>query len=474
MQITETSAEGLKREFRVVVDSSDIEKKVQARLNELGLSVRLPGFRPGKVPMNVLRKRFGPSVMGEVLEHAVSDSSSQAMRERGLRPALQPKIEIVSFKEGADLEYKMALELLPDIQPVDLASIELERLRPEIPEADVDQALQRIAEPHRKSEKVDRPARSGDAVVIDFVGRIDGTEFPGGAAKDHKLVLGSSSFIPGFEDQLTGANAGDKREVKVTFPKEYGSDELAGKEASFEVDVKEVQELQPPAIDDDLAKAVGLDTLDDLRKMVRERIERDYNQLARQKLKRVLLDRLAEKHDFPVPSGMVEFEFETIWKQLEQERANNKELEAEDSGKSDDELKAEYRQIAERRVRLGLLLSEIGRTNNISVSAEEVNRALMEEARRHPGYERQVVELYRNNEQALANLRAPLYEDKVIDFITEMANVTDKPVAPAELLAADAEEDKAAADSAEAKPNKRASRKTAESAEAPAEEAKTE
>jgi trigger factor len=474
MQITETNAEGLKREFRVVVDSSDIEKKVQARLNELGRSMRLPGFRPGKVPMNVLRKRFGPSVMGEVLEHAVSDSSSQAMRERGLRPALQPKIEIVSFKEGADLEYKMALELLPDIEPIDLASIELERLRPEIPEADVDQALRRIAEPHRKSEKVDRAAQSGDAVVIDFVGRIDGTEFPGGAAKDHKLVLGSSSFIPGFEDQLIGANAGDKREVKVTFPKEYGSDELAGKEASFEVDVKEVQELQPPAIDDDLAKAVGLDTLDELRKMVRERIERDYNQLARQKLKRVLLDRLAEKHDFPVPSGMVDFEFETIWKQLEQERANNKELEGEDSGKSDDELKAEYRQIAERRVRLGLLLSEIGRTNNINVSVEEVNRALMEEARRHPGYERQVVELYRNNEQALANLRAPLYEDKVIDFITEMAKVTDKPVAPAELLAADAEEDKAAADAGDAKPSEHASRKKAESPEAPAEEAKTE
>jgi trigger factor len=443
MQITETSAEGLKREFRVVVASSDIEEKVQTRLTEIGQQVRLPGFRPGKVPMTVLRKRFGSSVMGEVLERAVSDSSSQAMQERGLRPALQPKIEIVSFKEGADLEYKMNLELLPEIQPVDLSTLELERLRPEIPEDQVEQALQRIAEPHRKSEKVDREAQSGDAVVIDFVGRIDGKEFPGGAAKDHKLVLGSSSFIAGFEDQLAGAKAGDKRDVKVTFPKEYGSEELAGKDAVFEVDVKEVQQLQPPAIDDDLAKEVGLESLEELRKMVRERIERDYQGVARQRLKRQLLDKLAENHDFPVPPGMVEFEFENIWKQLEQERANNKELAGEDAGKSDDELKAEYRQIAERRVRLGLLLSEIGRANNINVTAEEVNRALMEEARRHPGYERQVVELYRNNEQALANLRAPLYEDKVIDFVVEMAKVNDKPVSPEELLAVENEGDKA-------------------------------
>jgi len=440
MQITETNADGLKREFRVVVASSDIEEKVNDRLVEIGRQVRLPGFRPGKVPMTVLKKRFGSSVMGEVLEKAVSDSSSQAMQERGLRPALQPKIEIVSFKEGADLEYKMNLELLPEIQPVDLATIEVERLRPDVPEAKIDETLQKIAEQHRKSDKVEREARSGDAVVIDFVGRIDGTEFPGGAAQDHKLELGSSSFIAGFEDQLIGAKAGDKRDVKVTFPQEYGSEELAGKDAAFEVTVKEVQEFRPPAIDDDLAKEIGFENLEEMRKMARERIERDYGNVARLRLKRQLLDKLAERHDFPVPPGMVEFEFEAIWKQLEQERAQNKELAGEDAGKSEDELRAEYRQIAERRVRLGLLLAEIGRTNNISVGQEEVNRAVIEQARRHPGHERQVIELYRNNEQALAQLRAPIYEDKVIDFIIEMAKVTDKEVTPEEFLEAEKEE----------------------------------
>jgi len=440
MQITETNADGLKREFRVVVASSDIEEKVNDRLVEIGRQVRLPGFRPGKVPMTVLKKRFGSSVMGEVLEKAVSDSSSQAMQERGLRPALQPKIEIVSFKEGADLEYKMNLELLPEIQPVDLATIEVERLRPDVPEAKIDETLQKIAEQHRKSDKVEREARSGDAVVIDFVGRIDGTEFPGGAAQDHKLELGSSSFIAGFEDQLIGAKAGDKRDVKVTFPQEYGSEELAGKDAAFEVTVKEVQEFRPPAIDDDLAKEIGFENLEEMRKMARERIERDYGNVARLRLKRQLLDKLAERHDFPVPPGMVEFEFEAIWKQLEQERAQNKELAGEDAGKSEDELRTEYRQIAERRVRLGLLLAEIGRTNNISVGQEEVNRAVIEQARRHPGHERQVIELYRNNEQALAQLRAPIYEDKVIDFIIEMAKVTDKEVTPEEFLEAEKEE----------------------------------
>jgi trigger factor len=440
MQITETNADGLKREFRVVVASSDIEEKMQARLVEIGRSVRLPGFRPGKVPMQVLRKRYGPSVRGEVLERAVNDSSSQAIRERGLRPALQPKIEIVAFDEGGDLEYKMALEVLPEIKPIDLAEIEVERLRPEIPEEEVEKALQRLGEQHRKSEVVERPAAHGDAVVIDFVGRVDGKEFPGGAAKDHRLVLGSSSFITGFEDQLIDAKAGDKREVKVTFPKEYASEELAGKDAVFEVDVKEVQELKPPVIDEELATAVGMESLDELKKVVRAQIERDYGAVARQRLKRSLLDKLAAKHDFPVPPGMVEFEFDSIWKQLEQERERNKDAVEEEAGKDETELKTEYRAIAERRVRLGLLLSEIGRANNITITAEEVNRALAAEARRHPGLERQVVEFYRGNEQALANLRAPLFEDKVIDFIVEMAKVTDTPISTTTLLAGEAEE----------------------------------
>lgn len=444
MQITETSADGLKREYKVVIAAADIAQKVDARLSELGRNVRLPGFRPGKVPMSMLKKRYGAHVMGEVLEQAVGDSSAQAMRERGLRPALQPRIEIVSFEEGADLEYKMNVELLPDITPAPLAEIELERLKPEIPESEIDRQLERIAENNRKTTPVDRPAESGDAVVIDFVGRVGGVEFPGGKGENHTLRLGSNQFIAGFEDQLLGAKAGEKRIVKVTFPKEYGNEELAGKEAEFEVDVKEVRAFEPGGVDEDLAQRIGFDSLEELKKTIREQLERDFAQLARQKLKRQVLDALAARHDFPVPSGMVDLEFETIWKQLEEERKRNPESASEDAGKSEDELKAEYRKIAERRVRLGLLLSEIGRQNNIQVTNEEVNRAIVQEARRFPGQERKVVEFYRNNPDALANLRAPIYEDKVIDFIVEMAKVTEKPVSPEELLKPEPDEEQAA------------------------------
>jgi len=462
MQITETNAEGLKREFTVTVASNDIEKKMQDRLIEIGRTIRLPGFRPGKVPMPVLRKRYGASVMGEVLEKAVSDSSAQAMREHNLRPALQPKIEIVSFKEGADLEYKMAVELLPEIKPVDFSELQLERLRPEIPEDEIDKAVQRIAEPNRKSAAVDRPAASGDVVVIDFTGKVDGKEFPGGSGQGHSLELGSNRFIPGFEDQLTGVKSGEHRTVKVTFPAEYGSEELAGKDAEFAVDVKEVREKQPLVLDDEMAKELGFDALEGLRKAVREQLERDYGGLARQRLKRALLDQLAAKHDFPVPPGMVDLEFDTIWKQLQEAREQNKDAVAEEAGKSDDELKTEYRAIAERRVRLGLLLSEVGRANAITVNQDEVNRALGEEARRHRGYEKQVVEFYRGNPQALANLRAPIFEDKVVDFITEMATVADKTVSIADLLKPEAEEEPSAGTAEpEAKP-KRKARKEAE------------
>jgi trigger factor len=441
MQITETNAEGLKHEFTVVIASNDIEQKMQDRLIEIGKTVRLPGFRPGKVPMPLLRKRYGASLLGEVLESTVSDSSAKAIADKGLRPAMQPKVEIVSFKEGTDLEYKLAVEVMPEIKPVDFAEIELERLRPEVPEEEVDKALVRIAEPHRKGEKVERPAEKGDVVVMDFVGSVDGTEFPGGSATDHRLELGSGRFIPGFEDQLVGVKADDERTVEVTFPADYGSEDLAGKAAKFAIKVKAVEAMQPATINDEFAKELGFDDLAGLRKGVRDQLERDYGGLARQRIKRKLLDELAARHDFPVPPGMADLEFDTIWKQFEQAREQNKDAVAEDAGKSDDELKAEYRTIAERRVRLGLLLAQIGESNSLTVSPEEVNRALFEEARKHQGYEKQVIEFYRGNPQAMANLRAPIFEDKVVDFILEIAKVTDKPVSIAELLADDGAED---------------------------------
>lgn len=445
MQVTEISSEGLKREFKVVVASSDIETKMNVRLEELGRTVNLPGFRPGKVPMPVLKKRFGQSVLGEVLERAVNDSSSQAMGERGLRPAIQPKIEITSFQEGSNLEYKMAVELLPDIKPMNFGELALERMKAEASDDDINTALQRIAEHNRKTEKVttDRPSQKGDVVVIDFVGKIDGTEFPGGSAKDHHLEIGSNQFIPGFEDQLVGRKAGSTVDVKVTFPKEYGSEKLAGKDAVFTVTVKEIHEKLPAAVDETFAKAMGFDDVGGLKKSVGEQITRDYGRRARARLKRQLLDKLAETHDFQVPQGMVDMEFESIWNSVEEARKRG-DQDPTITGKSDDDLKKEFRGIAERRVRLGLLLSEVGRLNNIEVTQEEVNRALIEEARRFPGQERKVVEFYRSHPEALAQLRAPLFEDKVIDFIIEMAKVTDKPVTAAELLK-DPDEETAAA-----------------------------
>jgi trigger factor len=447
MQITETSSEGLKHEFKVIVGAADIAQRVENRLQEIGRQVRLPGFRPGKVPLNVLRQRYGSSVMGEVLERTVNDSSNEAMREHKLRPALQPKVEIVSFNEGKDLEYKLAVEVLPEVVPMNFAELQLERLKPEVPDAEIDQALERIAKQQRKSEPVDRPAEKGDIVVIDFVGSIDGKEFPGGSAKGHRLELGAGQFIPGFEDQLLGARKGEHREVKVSFPADYGATDLAGKEASFAVDVQEVRALLPQPVDESLAEAVGMENLAALRDAVRQQIERDYGRIAQQRLKRQLLDKLAERHHFPVPQGMVDIEFDVIWKQFEaeRERAKQQGIALPEAEKSDDEIKAEYRAIAERRVRLGLLLSEVGRSNNIQVTQEEINRALMEEARRFPGQERQVIEYYRNQPGAIDSLRAPVFENKVVDYILEIAQVTDRAVPPSELLKDEDEEEGAAA-----------------------------
>jgi len=447
MEIKETNVEGLKREFKVVIAAADIEQRVTHRLSEIGRSVRLPGFRPGKVPMTVLKKRYGPAVMGEVLERTVNDTSGEALRSQNLRPALQPKVEIVAFTEGTDLEYKLAVEVLPEIQPMDFGTLTLERLRPEVPEADVQAALERIARQQRKSEPVERAAEKSDVAVIDFKGTVDGKEFPGGAAEGYSLEIGSGSFIPGFEDQVIGAKAGETRTVTVTFPADYGAADLAGKAASFEVKVKEVRAFQAQPIDDTLAQAVGMEKLDDLRQAVSEQIERDYGDLARQRLKRGLLDRLAERHEFAVPQGMVEIEFAAIWRQYEQERDRQKSAQpAEPTPAADEEpvdeeaLKVEYRGIAERRVRLGLLLAEVGRAHNITVTPEEINRAMSEQARRFPGQERRVLEYYRNNPEAIDQIRAPMFEDKVIDFILERAQVNERRVPVSELLKDDEEE----------------------------------
>jgi trigger factor len=433
MQITETSANGLKREFKVVISADKLKDQVDNRLKELGERIKMPGFRPGKVPLQLLKQRYEKSVMGEVLERSVQEGSSQLMTERNLRPAGQPKVEIVKFETGEDLEFSVALEVIPDITPVDFKSLTLQRTVVDVPETEVEESLQRLAKRQRKAEPAadDHAAQSGDVAVIDFVGRVDGKEFEGGKAEDFHLELGSGMFIPGFEDQLIGIKKGDSRTVKVTFPAEYGNKELAGKPAEFEVTAKEIRTPKEAPLDDELAKAMGVDDLATLRKRVREQIERDYGMAARSRLKRGLLDLLADKHDFTLPESLVDAEFEAIWRQIEADIKADR-LDAEDKGKSEDQLKSEYKDIAKRRVKLGLLLSEVGRANNIQVPNEDLTRAVINEARRFPGQEKQVIDYYQKSAEALNQLRAPIYEDKVIDFILEMAQVSERRATPEE------------------------------------------
>ena len=436
MQVTETSTEGLKREYNIVVPAGDIEDKLVGRLTEIGQSITVPGFRPGKVPIGILKKRYGDSVKGEILEQAIQDATESALTENELRPALQPKIEIVTFEDGADLEYKLEVEVLPEIEPVDFSSMELERLVADVADSEIDAALERLAEQRKTFEAVEtpRPAVVGDQVVIDFTGRVDGETFDGGTANDFVLELGSGQFLPGFEDQLVGASPGAKIEVKLDFPEDYPAENLRGKNAVFDVDLKEVREPAALAIDNDMAQSMGVDDLEALRGAIREQIEGEYSQASRSRLKRTLLDRLADVHDFELPPGMVEQEFDAIWQQVKDAMEKDR-LDEDDKGKSEDELRERYQPIADRRVKLGLLLAEVGRTNNITVSQDDLNRAMVEQARNFPGQESRIFEYYQNNPEAMQELQAPIFEDKVVDFIVEMATVTDRKVTIEELMA---------------------------------------
>lgn len=441
MDVTETLSDGLKHEFKVVVPAGEIDERIGDRLEEIRKTVRMPGFRPGKVPANLVRKQYEKAILGEVLEDTVNTTSQQALADRGVRPAMQPKIEIEEFAEGQGLSYKMAVEALPEIDPGDLSALKITKLQADVSDDMVTESLGRLAEQQKSYAELEeqRPAETGDALVIDFTGQLDGEVFEGGSGQGFLLELGSGRFIPGFEEQLVGASAGDKRTVEATFPEEYPREDLVGKTATFDVDVKEIRVPKAIEVNDDFAKSLGLDTLDALRDAMRERLQQEYEQASRFRMKRQLLDLLAEQHHFEVPPGMVDQEFETIWHQLEHEMEDRKTT-FEDEGKSEEEMRAEYRRIAERRVRLGLLLSEIGRVNNVTVPQEDVNRAIIEQARRYPGQEKEVFEFYKNNPQAMFELRAPLFEDRVVDFILELAQVEEQTVSAEELMR-DPEED---------------------------------
>jgi len=429
MQVTEVQSEGLKRQFEITVEAATIEAKVNARLSDLAKRVKLPGFRPGKVPPSVMKQRYGQSIMGEVLEETVNDVTNQAMTDRGLRPAMKPTVEIVSFDQGQDLQYKVEVEILPEVKPVEFAQLEIERLLLEPTEEEIDQAVQRIAASNKKAAEPAeaRQVREGDLVTIDFAGTVDGKELPGMKGEDFRLEVGSKQFIPGFEDQLLGASVGESREVKVTFPADYPAENLKGKEAVFQVAIKKLEEQSERQVDDGLAKDLGMDSLDQMRGRVREQMTGEYGNLAKANLKRRVLDALAAAHDFAVPDGMVDLEFQAIWQQIERDREAGQ-LDPEDRDKSEEELRREYRDIAERRVRLGLLLSEVGRRQNVEVTQDEINNAIMAEVRRFPGQEQQVMNFFRNNAQAVANVRAPIFEQKVIDWIVDQAKVTDRQV----------------------------------------------
>lgn len=441
MQVKQLKQDGLNHELEVTVGADEIANHVDTRLSELSKTVKIPGFRPGKVPMSLMKQKYGKAVMGEVLESAVNDSSLQAMKDQEITPALQPKIEVKSFDEGKDLIYTMNIEVLPKIKIKDYKGFKLIKEVAKADDSSIDEALTRIASMRKSSKPIEgkRAAKSGDTVVIDFDGRTadDDVKQPGMAAEGHSLELGSNSFIPGFEDQLVGKKAGDKVEVKVKFPEEYGSEELAGRDAIFDVEIHEIRETVDAEIDDEFAKSLGMDDLEALRNAVAEQTNQEFDNHSRLKLKKELLDQLDEGHQFEIPQGMKDLELQNILQQVKmdnQQRGVDEEPTEEET--------AELTEIAGRRVRLGLVLSEIGKENNIQVADAELQKAVITEAQKYPGQEKEVFDYFAKNREALESLRAPIYEDKVVDFILELATVTEKEVTVEELTA-DEEADEA-------------------------------
>lgn len=449
MQVKEVKQDGLTHELEITIGSKEIDERIDNRLKEVSKTIRLPGFRPGKVPMKIMKSKYGKAVMGEVLELTVNETSDKVIKDKKLKPALKPKIEVKEFDEGKDLVYSMAVEVMPDFKVQDVKGLKLEKLVAEPAKKDIDESLQKIAENNEVTQPIkgDRKTKDGDTVVIDFHGRTadDNVEHEGMHAHGHKLKLGSGQFIPGFEEQLVGQKAGEKVEVKVSFPEQYGAQELAGRNAIFDVEIQEIHEAKPAKVDDDLAKALGLEDEKALRAAVEEQSKKELDEYSRMKLKRSLLDILDEKHSFEVPAGMLDMEFENIKRQVEMEHQQS----GGTAELSKDE-EAELKEIAERRVRLGLVLSEIGNENKITISDADIQKAVIMEAQKYPGQEKQVFDFYSKNQQALESLRAPLFEEKVVDYILELAEVSEKKVSIDELTAEDEEE---------AKPKKKAAAK---------------
>ncbi len=448
MQVTETLNSGLKREIKVTVPASDMEAKLMVRLNDAKGKVRINGFRPGKVPIPHLRKVYGKSFMAEVVNEILTSQTRHIIADRGEKAAMQPEVIMTEDEKeaekilagGADFEFNLAYEVIPTIEIKDFSGIAVTRQVFDVPESEIEEQVRRVAETARSFEPKDGEAADGDRIKIDYIGKIDGVAFDGGAGTDQPLVLGSKDFIPGFEEQLLGAKSGDEKLVTVTFPDNYTAAHLAGKEATFDVTVKEVAKPGALDINDETAKSLGLESLERLREVVRGQIENQFGSMTRQKIKRQLLDQLDTAYQFEAPSKLVEAEFTNIWNQV------NRDLETAgrtfaDEETTEDEARAEYMRLAERRVRLGLVLAEIGEKAGVQVSDEELQRALFETVRRYPANQQnEVFEFYKNNQNALTALRAPLFEEKVVDHLLTQISVTDKKVSKDELMADEAEE----------------------------------
>lgn len=447
MDVTETLAEGLRREFQVKVPAAELDDRLKARLEELKGQARIKGFRPGKVPVSHLRRMYGKSAMAEIVQNIVSEVARDTLSDRGERAAQQPdfqlpedEAEAAKVLDGqADLVYTMSYEILPDVELGDFKSIKVERPIADVSDEEVDTELGRLAENARTYSPKDGKSEDGDQLNLSYLGKIDGEPFEGGADENATIVLGSGQFIPGFTEQLVGMSAGDEKVITVTFPENYGAEQLAGKEATFDIVVKSVSAPDELKIDDELATRLGMESLEQLRNAILEQVQNQYGMATRQKVKRQVLDQLDEKHQFELPPRMVEQEFDNIWRQVTSELGQSGRT-FEDEDTTEEAAREDYRKIAERRVRLGLVLSEIGEKNNIEVSEEEVQRALGAQLRQFPGREKEALEYYRSNPEAVASLRAPIFEEKVVDFLLELVDVTDKPVSKEELMREDEDE----------------------------------
>ena len=443
MQVTETLNEGLKHEFKVSVPATDLDAKADAKLVDLKDKVRLNGFRPGKVPVSHLKKVYGRSVMAETIDQTIRDSNTQIFTERGFRLATEPKItmpteqkEVEELLSGkTDLTYTVSIEVVPSIQLADFKSFNVEKPVVDVTDADVDEAIKRIADQSRPyaARSEGAKAENGDRVTISFKGTIDGVAFDGGTGEGIQVVIGAGQFIPGFEEQLIGIGTGETRMLKVSFPKNYASEKLAGQPAEFETTATAIEAPGETVINDEFAKSLGLESLDKLKEAARERLNAEFAGAIRQRVKRTLLDRLDDSHKFEAPPSLIAEEFNLMWNSIKAEMESSGKTFA-DENTTEEAAKEEYQKIADRRVRLGLVLSEIGEKNKISVTDDEVSRAVIERARSMPGREKEVWDYYRNNANALAQLRAPIYEDKVVDFILELATVTEKKVSREDLF----------------------------------------